>query len=68
MLRTQLETAKIEEAKDTNKIQVIDYVVPSEFAAKPNRQLIIAIGVLLSFFISILSVICIDSFKKMKNS
>jgi uncharacterized protein involved in exopolysaccharide biosynthesis len=47
----QLETAKIQEAKDTPTIQVLDHPAPAELRTRPRRKLMVAIGGLIGLII-----------------
>ncbi|MEN7430524.1 Wzz/FepE/Etk N-terminal domain-containing protein [Chromobacterium sp. TRC.1.1.SA] len=49
LLAKQYELAKIDEAKDSSLIQVLDSAVPPELKSKPSRSLILATGLLLGF-------------------
>ena len=49
LLAKQYELAKIDEAKDSSLIQVLDSAVPPELKSKPSRGLILATGLLLGF-------------------
>ncbi|MCD4498273.1 GumC family protein [Chromobacterium vaccinii] len=49
LLAKQYELAKIDEAKDSSLIQVLDSAVPPELKSKPSRSQILAIGLLLGF-------------------
>ena len=63
LLTSQLETAKIEEARDLPTIEVLDWAIPSESAVRPRtRQNVIFaaaagvfLGVFLAFFLEYLS-------------
>lgn len=66
MLRTQLETAKIEEAKDPNAIQIIDIAVPSELPFRPQRLIIIILGVFFSFTLAMFFVFGVEFIKKLR--
>jgi tyrosine-protein kinase Etk/Wzc len=52
-LTEQYEQAKLQEAKDTPTIQILDRAVPPERKAKPKRSLIIALAGLIGLFIGI---------------
>ncbi|MCD4485087.1 Wzz/FepE/Etk N-terminal domain-containing protein [Chromobacterium vaccinii] len=53
LLAKQYELAKIDEAKDSSLIQVLDNAVPPELKSKPSRSLIMAIGLLLGFLFGV---------------
>jgi len=49
----QYEAAKLDEAKDATTIQVIDRAVPPEKKVKPQRAVMVILGVIIGFFLSI---------------
>jgi len=53
LLNQQYYQAKIQEAKDTPTVQVLDEAVPPEFRTRPKRKLLVIIGGFLTFLISI---------------
>ncbi|MEO2217856.1 Wzz/FepE/Etk N-terminal domain-containing protein [Chromobacterium vaccinii] len=53
LLAKQYELAKIDEAKDSSLIQVLDNAVPPELKSKPSRSMIMAIGLLLGFLFGV---------------
>lgn len=53
-LTKQYELAKMNEAKDSSSVQVIDEAVPPVKKSKPNRSLIVLLSVVTAFFISIM--------------
>ena len=54
MLAQQFELAKIEEAKDSALIQVLDTAIPPERKSKPKRALIAVLAVLAAGFVAVL--------------
>ena len=52
LLTEQYEQAKIQEAKDTPTIQVLDKAVPPQKRSKPKRRIMVLIAGILSLFIS----------------
>jgi tyrosine-protein kinase Etk/Wzc len=54
LLAKQFEIAKIDEAKESTLIQVIEKAVPAERKSKPKRALIVILTVLSSFMVAIL--------------
>jgi len=52
LLTEQYEQAKIQEAKDTPTIQVLDKAVPPQKRSKPKRRIIVMIAAILSLFVS----------------
>ncbi|NOT64913.1 MAG: hypothetical protein HOP06_02535 [Methylotenera sp.] len=54
LLSKQFEIAKIDEAKDSALIQVVDKALVPEKKSKPKRALIIVLATILTFFIGIL--------------
>ncbi|HEX9971832.1 MAG TPA: Wzz/FepE/Etk N-terminal domain-containing protein [bacterium] len=53
LLNQQYYHAKIQEARDTPTIQVLDEAVPPELRTKPKRKLLVLIGSFLAFMLSI---------------
>lgn len=45
LLSKQFELAKIDEAKDTSLIQVLDKAIPAERRSKPNRSLLVIVAI-----------------------
>ncbi|RXZ43475.1 hypothetical protein EBB06_09990 [Crenobacter cavernae] len=54
LLAKQFEMAKIDEAKDTSTIQVLDKATPADKKSKPKRAVITLLGVLAGFFVGVL--------------
>lgn len=54
MLSKQFELAKIDEAKDTALIQVVDKAIPPEYKSKPKRALVVILVTLMSGFLAVL--------------
>lgn len=52
LLTSQYEQAKIQEAKDTPTVQVLDQAVPPEKRTKPKRKVIVIVAGICSFFLS----------------
>jgi uncharacterized protein involved in exopolysaccharide biosynthesis len=59
-LTQQYEQAKIQEARDTPTIQVLDHAVPPEFRSKPHRSLMVIIGGFVSILLSVLIIVLIE--------
>jgi len=53
LLNQQYYQAKIQEAKDTPTVQLLDEAVPPEFKSKPRRMMIVVLSVSVTFFLSI---------------
>lgn len=66
LLNQQYYQAKIQEAKDTPTVQVLDKAVPPEFRTKPRRKLLILVGGFLTFIISIFGAFVLDFLAKVK--
>lgn len=64
LMSQQLEIAKLDEAKDTLSFQIIDEAITPDKKSKPKRGVIIAIGLIISLFIAILSVLILNKFGK----
>ncbi|MEI6051143.1 MAG: GNVR domain-containing protein [Opitutaceae bacterium] len=54
LLSKQLEMAKLDEAKQSAIIQVVDRAEPPELKSKPKRASIVIIATLMAFFLSVL--------------
>jgi tyrosine-protein kinase Etk/Wzc len=54
LLSKQFEMAKIDEAKDSAIIQVVDKALPPDKKSKPKRAVIVVLTTLMAFFIGIL--------------
>lgn len=52
LLTQQYEQAKIQEAKDTPTVQILDPAVPPEQRSKPKRKIIVLVAGVLSLFVS----------------
>ena len=52
LLTSQYEQAKIQEAKDTPTVQVLDHAVPPEKRTKPKRKVIVIVAGICSLFMS----------------
>lgn len=66
VLSSQLEQAKIMEAKDTPTISILDKAVPPQYKFKPKRAHIVLTGMILSFFFSLILVILLDKWQEFK--
>ena len=53
LLNQQYYTAKIQEARDTPTVQILDEAVPPERRTSPKRKLLVLVGSFLTFFFSI---------------
>jgi len=60
LLTQQYEQAKIQEAKDTPTVQVLDKAVPPELKSRPVRRRIVLFGGGLSIFLSLLFIGCME--------
>lgn len=67
-LTQQHEMAKIEEAKDTPTVQIIDHARPPQRKAKPKRAVIVVLMTVLAFLLSIFSIFLMEYIKKIKNA
>ncbi len=75
LLAKQYELAKINGAKDSSSIQVLDKAAPADRKSKPKRALIVIAGILAGFFLGSLSALFregergrSDKFKRLKNT
>lgn len=64
LLTQQYEMAKIQEAKDTPTIQVLDFAKPPERHLKPARGLIVAFSTLAAAFMAAAFILLKEAFKK----
>nr|MBC8490743.1 hypothetical protein [Bacteroidota bacterium] len=65
-LTQQYEEAKIQEARDTPTVQVLDKAIRPEKRAKPKRKLIVLGLFFLSTFVSVIFVFSLESFHNYK--
>jgi len=68
MLSKQFEMAKIDEAKESSVIQVLDKAVPPEQKSKPKRSMTVLIAALVVGFLTILCVFIIDVMQNAKKN
>ena len=66
LLTQQYELAKIEEAKDELTFQVIDRAIAPEKRIKPQRTLMVALAGVVSLFLGIFIVFCLEYLDKQK--
>ncbi|MEE4310227.1 MAG: Wzz/FepE/Etk N-terminal domain-containing protein [candidate division KSB1 bacterium] len=66
LLNQQYYQAKIQEAKDTPTVEVLDEAVPPEFKTKPKRTLIVLIAAFLTFLGSVFWAFAVELFTKLK--
>lgn len=64
-LTKQYEVAKINEAKDSSSIQILDEAVAPTKKSKPSRSLIVIMTTMVSFFFSVFCVFLLEYFSKM---
>lgn len=64
LLTQQYEQAKIQEAKDTATVQLLDRAVPAEFKSKPQTVKNMAVAGVVSLFITIILAFVIDSVQR----
>ena len=67
LLNQQYYQAKIQEAKDTPTVQVLDRAVPPPFRSSPNRKLLVIIFGLLSMILSVFWVFVSDYLQKLES-
>jgi tyrosine-protein kinase Etk/Wzc len=68
LLMAQYEQSKIEEAKDTPTIQILDNAVPPIKRSKPKRTIMVLLAGFLSFFISGFSIFTFEYVERLKNN
>ena len=66
LLNRQYYQAKIQEARDTPTVQVLDKAVPPEFRSTPKRKLLILVTGFLAFIISIFGVFVLEFYSRIK--
>ena len=66
LLTQQYEQAKIQEAKDTPTVQVLDKASPPEKRSKPKRAALVGMAAVASLFLSLIFVFGLEYFKKSK--
>lgn len=66
LLNQQFYHAKIQEARDTPTIQVLDEAVPPELRTKPKRKLLVIIGAFLTFILSIFGAFVLEYIHNVK--
>ena len=67
LLNQQYYHAKIQEARDTPTIQVLDEAVPPELRTKPKRKLLVLIGSFLALMLSIFWAFIAEYLDRLKN-
>lgn len=66
LLNQQYYTTKIQEARDTPTVQMLDEPVPPEKRSKPNRKLLVLVAGFLTFTFSIFGAFVMEYFEKVK--
>lgn len=66
LLNQQYYQAKIQEARDTPTIQVLDEAVPPEMRSKPKRKTLVMISAFLAFIFSIFWAYSVEFFENLK--
>jgi uncharacterized protein involved in exopolysaccharide biosynthesis len=66
LLNQQYYTAKIQEARDTPTVQILDEAVPPEKRTSPKRKLLVLVGSFLTFFFSIFWAFVLEYVEKVK--
>jgi len=67
LLNQQFYSAKIQEARDTPTVQVLDTAVPPEQKTKPKRRLLVLVATLLTFSFSIFAAFILEYREKSKD-
>lgn len=68
LLSKQYELAKIDEAKESSNIQVLDRAVPAERKSKPRKFIIIIAGFFVGIFMAIFLVLLHDAYSRSSRS
>jgi tyrosine-protein kinase Etk/Wzc len=66
LLAKQYEMAKIDEAKDSSVVQVMDQAIEPDRKSKPRRSVLVLISALVAFISSVLFAFCYESFAHSK--
>lgn len=66
-LTQQYEQAKIQEAKDTPTIQILDVAVPPIKKTKPKRLMLVILAALLSIFLTVIYIFTIEYLRDLKS-
>ncbi len=67
LLARQFEMSKIDEAKDSALIQVIDKAIEPDRKSKPKRTLMVLLGAMAGLFVAILWVFILEAMKRFKS-
>lgn len=67
LLAKQFEAAKLDEAKNSAVIQVLDIAVEPEQKSQPKRWLIVLISAFVSFLLSIIGALAQESFERLRS-
>jgi tyrosine-protein kinase Etk/Wzc len=66
LLAKQFELAKIDEAKESTVIQVLDKAIEPDRKSKPTRSTIVLLSALAAFFVGVIGVFLREAFRKAK--
>jgi uncharacterized protein involved in exopolysaccharide biosynthesis len=66
LLARQYEMAKVDEARDTLQVQVLDKALPPERKSKPPRIIIVMVSTLAAFMLAVGIALVAESFQKMQ--
>ncbi len=66
LLTQQYEQAKIEEAKDTPTVQILDVGAPPILKSRPNRKMFVIFMGFLSLFLSLVYVFSVEYFERLR--
>lgn len=67
LLAKQYELAKMDEAKESSNIQILDSAVPAEKKSKPRKFIIIFVGFALGMFLALVIALIRESFSRSVN-
>src|SRR3954465_10177397 len=66
LLAKQYEVAKIDEAKDSAIIQVMDKAISPDIKSKPKRSVIVLLSVVLAFVLAAFYALLLEAYSKAK--
>ena len=68
LLAKQFELAKIDEAKESTVVQVLDKAIEPDRKSKPKRSIIVVLAALTAFFLGVIGAFVIEAVLKVRNN